>query len=49
MAAGGNGSYIDISPQLAFFKTKLKSEVCASYQCQYKKLKLLVKIAIHLA
>jgi hypothetical protein len=28
MAAGGNGNYIDISPPLAFFKTKLKSEMC---------------------
>jgi len=28
LAAGGNGSYTNISPPLAFFKTKLKCEVC---------------------
>jgi len=28
LAAVENGSYTNISPPLAFFKTKLKSEVC---------------------
>jgi len=28
LAAGGNGSCTNISPPLAFFKTKLKCEVC---------------------
>jgi len=35
LAAGGNGSYTNISLPLAFFKTKLKSEVCTPNYCQY--------------